>query len=180
MADLRSAAPEPVTEADHQRGDPAAPLVIVYADFTCVHCAVAHERLRAAPIREVFRHFALRSRHPRSLALACAAEAAANQGAFWPMHDSLFEDQAHIDDPHLWARATDLHLDIERFERDRRDPEVLAKVKAQVRAAMRAGIATTPTLVVGGRPHPGPPDEVLIARLAGHESPESTHPRSLS
>ncbi len=171
MADLRSAALDPVSKADWARGDPGARVVIFYADFVCVHCAVAHERLRALPIRRVFRHFALRSRHPRSIALACAAEAAGRQGAFWPMHDSLFEDQAHLDDPHLWARVEALGLDLDRFERDRRDPLVLEKVTDQVRAAMRAGVAATPTLVVDGQLCPGPPDETLLGRLADGSAP---------
>ncbi len=180
MADLRSAALEPVTEADWARGDPGAVLVIFYADFACVHCALAHARLRALPIRRVFRHFALRSRHPRSLALAGAAEAAGRQGAFWPMHDSLFEDPAHLDDPHLWSRVEALGLDLERFERDRRDSDVLEKITDQVRAAMRAGIAATPTLVVDGRLHPGPPDDALLRRLAGGSAPVGRAPGSLS
>ena len=171
MADLRSAALPGVGEEDWVRGDAAAPVVLVYADFTCVHCAVAHERLRPLPIRRVFRHFALSTRHPRSLPLACAAEAAGRQGAFWAMHDSLFEDQGHVDDPHLWARAQALGLDVQRFEAERRDPALLARVTDQVRAAMRAGVAATPTLFVDSEPHPGPPDAALLARLAGGEAP---------
>jgi len=166
MVDLSSAAAAPVTERDWTRGRPDAPLVVVYADFACVECAVANERLGPLPIRRVFRHFALASRHPRSLALACAAEAAGRQGAFWAMHDSLFADQAHIDDPHLWARAETLGLDLARFEADRRDPLVLSRVTEEVRVAMRAGVASTPTLFVHGQFHAGPPDAALLAALA--------------
>ena len=36
---------EDVRADDHARGPSDAPLVIVYADFTCPFCAVAHERL---------------------------------------------------------------------------------------------------------------------------------------
>jgi protein-disulfide isomerase len=174
MVDLRSAALAPLSKADWVRGDPDAPLVIVYADFTCAHCAVAHERLRTLPIRRVFRHFALGSRHPRALPLACAAEAAGRQGAFWAMHDSLFADQGHADDPHLWARAEAMGLDLGRFEADRRDPSVLQLITTAVRDAMRAGVATTPTLFVDGEAHPGPPDRALLERLGGGSAPSSS------
>src|SRR5439155_22598260 len=87
MTDLRSAPPSPLRADDHVRGPQDAPVVLVYADFTCPRCAVAHERLRDAPLRRVFRHLALRAKHPRAIALARAAEAADAQGAFWPFHD---------------------------------------------------------------------------------------------
>ncbi len=165
MTDLTTSALPPLSPGDHVRGDPGLPLVIVYADFTCPHCVVAHARLTGLPIRRAFRHFALAARHPRAVALAQAAEAAAAQGAFWEMHDSLFEDHGRIDDPHLWERAERFHLDLDRFERDRRSDRVAAKVRAQVRAGMRGGVSTTPTLVVDGELLPGPPGEALLARL---------------
>ena len=67
-------------------------------------------------LRHVFRHFPVRSAHPRLEAAACASEAAGLQGRFWEMHDSLLADQSHLEDPHLWDRARALGLDLERFE----------------------------------------------------------------
>jgi protein-disulfide isomerase len=153
--ELTSAPVPPLAADDHVRGDPDAPLVIVYADFACPYCAVAHVRLRDAPVRVAFRHFALRAKHPRAPALAAAAEAAALQGAFWPMHDALFDDQGHQDDPHLWARAEALGLDVARFERDRRSEAVAARIQRDVRGGMRAGVVTTPTIWWAGRLHAG-------------------------
>ena len=106
-------------------------------------------------MRFAFRHFPVRSSHPRAHAAACAAEAAARQDAFWPMHDALFGDQAHLEDPHLWARAERLGLDVERFDRDRRSDAVIARVKASFRAGVRAGVATTPTAFIDGVAHTG-------------------------
>jgi protein-disulfide isomerase len=167
VIDMRSApVPEPSAE-DHLRGDPGAPLVTFYGDYTCPRCALAHERLNGAPLRVAFRHFALAAKHPRAQPLACAAEAAALQGHFWEFHDALFADPGHTDDPHLWAHAEALGLDLDRFERDRRSDEVGERVRAQTRAGMRAGIAVTPTLIAGGTILPGAPDAELIARLTG-------------
>jgi protein-disulfide isomerase len=104
----------------------------------------------------VFRHFALRSKHPRALPLAHAVEAAALQGAFWPFHDALYADQGRLDDPHLWERARALGLDVERFDADRRCDAVAARVARDVRDAVRAGIVATPTLVVDGVLRAGP------------------------
>lgn len=95
---------------------------------------------------------ALRAKHPRAVAAACAAEAAGLQGLFWPFHDSLYEDQGRLDDPHLWARAEALGLDLDRFERDRRSEAVVARVEGQTRAAVLAGAMTTPTFLTDGRP----------------------------
>lgn len=105
MEDLRSAPPPELRADDHVRGDPAGALLLLYADFTCPRCALAHERLVQAGARVAFRHFALQAKHPRAVPVACAAEAAAAQGAFWPFVDALYADQGRLDDPHLWQRA---------------------------------------------------------------------------
>ncbi|HEX8208030.1 MAG TPA: DsbA family protein [Solirubrobacteraceae bacterium] len=139
----------------------------MYADFTCPYCAVAHERLKDAPVRVAFRHFALKAKHPRAVALALAAEAAAAQGAFWAFHDALYADQGRIDDPHLWARVEELGLDVARFDRDRRADEAAERVRRDTREAMRGGATATPTLVSGAELLSGPPpEEWLAARLA--------------
>jgi protein-disulfide isomerase len=164
-ADLSSAPVPPLSDSDHVRGPRHAPLVIVYAEFSCPYCALAASRLREAPLRVAFRHLALRSKSPRAVALACAAEAAALQGRFWELHDALFDDQGRLDDPHLWERAQRLGLDLERFELDRRSEPVARRVAGDVRDALRAGITTTPTLWLEGELHAGPPDAELLLRL---------------
>jgi protein-disulfide isomerase len=165
VSDLRSAPAPAPGDGDHLTGDPQAPLVVFYGDYTCPRCALAHERLRDAPLALVFRHFALSARHPRAVPLACAAEAAALQGRFWEFHDALFGDPAHTDDPHLWQRVRTLGLDLDRFERDRRAPELAALVRGQTLAGMRAGITQTPTLLVDGTILPGVPTPGQIAAL---------------
>ncbi|MDQ3092930.1 MAG: thioredoxin domain-containing protein, partial [Actinomycetota bacterium] len=125
-------------------------VVIEYGDYECPYCARADRLLADLPVTRVFRHFPVASKHPRARALAHAAEAAALQGHFWEMHDSLFADQGRLDDPHLWAHIEALGLDLERFERDRRDPATQARVQRDVRDGLRAGVALTPTLVVDG------------------------------
>ncbi len=141
-------------------------LVIEYGDYECPYCAQADALLARLPVLRVFRHFPVVSKHPRARALAHAAEAAALQGAFWPMHDALFADQGRQDDPHLWERARELGLDVRRFDRDRRDDAVAQAVRESTRAALRAGVVATPTLVVDGVLHAGPPAESWLHSLA--------------
>jgi protein-disulfide isomerase len=132
-------------------------VVIEYADLECPYCARAHLILKELPIQRVFRHFPVVSKHPRARVLAAAAEAAGLQGRFWEMHDSLLEDQGHLDDPHLWERARRFGLDLDRFEADRRSAAVAERVEGDFRSGIRAGVATTPTQFIGEHAHPGVP-----------------------
>jgi protein-disulfide isomerase len=140
--------------------------VVEYGDYECPYCARADLLLAGLPVRRVFRHFPVVSKHPRARVLAHAVEAAALQGAFWPMHDSLFADQGHLDPPHLWERVRRLGLDLDRFEADRRSDAVAERVQRDFRSGVRAGVTTTPTLFVDGRAHAGVPDAELLARLS--------------
>jgi protein-disulfide isomerase len=150
---LTSAPLPPLTDADHVKGD--GPLLLAYADFECPFCAVLHLRLGRPGLRVAFRHFPVRSKHPRAWAAACAAEAAALQGRFWEMGDALFSDQGRLEDPHLWARAERQGLDLARFEADRRSEGVAARVRGDFEGGIRAGVVTTPTVAIEGSLHAG-------------------------
>ena len=142
--------------------------MIEYGDYQCPYCAQADALLAGLPVTRVFRHFPVVSKHPRARVLAAAAESVALQGgdeAFWSFHDSLYADQGRLDDPHLWDRVKRLGLDLDRFEADRRSEAVAERVERDFRAAIRAGVMTTPTLFVDGEPHPGVPDAALLAAL---------------
>ena len=165
MGELSSAPLPAVGPEDHARGPADGRLVVVYADFECPYCAVVDAQLTALGARLVFRHFPVRSKHPRAWPAAQAAEAAARQGAFWPMHDALFADQGRQEDPHLWARAEALGLDVERFDADRRDDAVRARIKKDFTGGMRAGVATTPALFVDGALIAGRPGEAELRQL---------------
>jgi protein-disulfide isomerase len=146
VSELGSApVPEPGDD-DHLRGPCDGPLLIEYADYECPFCAALHVRLDHDRLRLVFRHFPVRSSHPRAWAAACAAEAAGLQGRFWEMHDSLLADQSRLEDPHLWRRAQELGLDLDRFDVERRSDAVRERVKRDFRSGVRGGVVTTPTM----------------------------------
>jgi protein-disulfide isomerase len=155
LSHLGSAPVPELGPQDHVRGAADAPLLIEYADFECPYCGALSQRLTDRPYRVVFRHFPVRSSHPRAWPAACAAEAAALQGRFWEMHDLLFADQGRLEDPHLWQRAEQLGLDLDAFEADRRSPGVGERVRRDFRSGVRAGVVTTPTVFAEGRMHAG-------------------------
>ncbi len=166
MSRLSSAPVPPPGDQDHVRGAEDAPLVIEYADFECPYCAAVSFQLAGRRLRRVFRHFPVRSSHPRAWPAACAAEAAALQGRFWEMHDSLYADQARLEDPHLWERARTIGLDLGQFDADRRSDAVLARVRGDFESGVRAGVVTTPTLFAGTVAHAGRVPEPVLDRIA--------------
>jgi len=68
----------------------------------------------------VWRHLPLTDVHVHARLAAEAAEAAPGQGAFWEMHDLLFDHQDALNDDDLIGYADQLELDVERFASDLR------------------------------------------------------------
>ena len=132
MTDLTSAAVPPIGPEDHVRGEGEAGL-IVYADLGCPHCAAAWAEIAGAPGPDRLPPLPGRQQAP---ALAGPARGRRGRRApraeFFAMVDSLYADRGHVDDPHLWERAERLGLDLERFERDRRSPDLAAAGAARL------------------------------------------------
>jgi protein-disulfide isomerase len=129
--------------------------VIVYSDFECPYCAAASAKLSGSALQVVFRHFPVRSSHPRAWPAACAAEAASLQGRFWEMHDLLFENQRRLEPDDLLAYAQALGLDTQRFARDLEERTYEPKVRADFLGGVRSGVNGTPTFFVNGVRHNG-------------------------
>ena len=166
MTELGSAPVPAPSPDDHITGPADAPLVIEYADFECPYCAAQHLRISRLRLRRVFRHFPVRSSHPRAWAAACAAEAAALQDRFWEMHELLFADQgaprgsASVG-PRPGARARPL--------RGLRPigaatPSATA-CGATFESGVRAGVVTTPSLFYAGRLYAGQLDADTLSAL---------------
>ena len=93
-------------ERDHIRGPEKAPVTLVeYGDYQCPYCGQAEVVVRELlesfgdDLRYVWRHLPLTDVHPDTQGAAEAAEAAAAQGAFWPMHDRMLGDQSRLTFP---------------------------------------------------------------------------------
>jgi protein-disulfide isomerase len=121
-------------------------------------------------VRYVWRHLPLADVHPHAELAAAASEAAAAQGAFWPMHDLLFAHQGALELPDLVAYAERLGLDTDRFAGDLESGAGERRIADDVEGADLSGVSGTPTFFVNGRRHYGPYDlDALTAavRAAG-------------
>ncbi|WP_157246482.1 Na+/H+ antiporter NhaA [Nonomuraea typhae] len=155
----------PVGPDDHVRGpDDAAVTIVQYGDFECPYCGRLHGALRelldrSPDVRLVFRHFPLRTMHPRAVAAALVAEAAADAGRFWEMHDILYDNQRYLTDEDLGHYAAELDVqpwkDVPRHRR---------RIAADERSGHDSGVRGTPTLFVNGVRYQGALDPASIAR----------------
>jgi protein-disulfide isomerase len=106
----------------------------------------------------VFRHFPLGQIHPYAQRAAEAAEAAGAQGAFWQMHDLLYEFQARLTDTVVFELAHQLGLDVDRFARELGEGRYTNRVREHMLSGIWSGVNGTPTFFVNGRRHDGPWD----------------------
>ena len=148
-------------ERDHIRGALEAPVTIVeYGDFECPYCGRAEPFVREVlqefgDVRYVWRHLPLSDVHPHAQLAAEAAEAAAEQGAFWGMHDLLLEHQDALQPIDLTRYAEELRLDLDRFEQDLMDHTGAARVAEDIDSADLSGVSGTPTFFINGQRHYG-------------------------
>ena len=153
---------EPVDpERDHVRGPAEAPVTVVeYGDFECPYCGRAEPAVREllkefGDVRYVWRHLPLTDVHPHARAAAEAAEAAAEQGAFWEMHDLLLDHQDELKASDLIRRAEELGLDVQQFENDLERRAGSERIDEDVDSADLSGVSGTPTFFINDRRHYG-------------------------
>jgi protein-disulfide isomerase len=121
-------------------------------------------------VRYVWRHLPLNDVHPNAQLAAEAAEAAADQDAFWPMHDLLLGHQDALAPDDLMGYAEELGLDVDRFMADLREHAGAARVAEDVDSADLSGVSGTPTFFINGRRHHGAYDINTLSaavRVAG-------------
>lgn len=157
-----------LSEVGHLLGDPQAPIhVVEFSDFACGACGeFARDtfgelrRLLIESGRVVWRQVPFELGFRRGREATMAAECAADQDAFWPMHDVLFEQQA------LWRETRDLDetlmnlaegigLDAAEFSRCLEDETPDARIDLADEAARRLGVRATPAFYIQGQPFLG-------------------------
>jgi len=167
---------------DHIRGPRDAPVTVVeYGDFECPFCGQAEPVLREllrefGDVRYVWRHLPLNDVHPNTQLAAEAAEAAAEQGAFWEMHDLLLAHQDALGWRSLIDYAERLGLDLERFTTDLREHVGATKVAEDVDSADLSGVSGTPTFFVNGRRHYGAYDIASLSEAVRAAGARATLP----
>ncbi len=155
-------ADEGVVISPHTKGNSAASVTLEeYSDFQCPACGqfypVVKEILDQYGDRIAFeyKHFPLISIHPNAMPAAKAAEAAAQQGKFFEMHDKLFENQSVWSNsanptPFFLTYATELGLDIELFKRHLKSAMIESSIEDSFSAARDRGLTGTPTFYLNG------------------------------
>jgi Na+/H+ antiporter NhaA len=163
--------PEVDPRQDHIRGPANASITVIeFGDFECPYCgraeAVVRDLLTDVDVRYVWRHLPLIDVHPQAQLAAEAAEAAAAQGAFWPMHDLLLDHQQDLRAADLLKYANELRLDANRFHDDLMRRVHEARIAQDIESADLSGVSGTPTFFINGQRHYGAFDiETLISAI---------------
>ena len=147
----------PIAGDEHYLGPSHALVTVVeYGDFECPNCKQAAPALKLllqrfrGRVRLVWRHFPLEEVHPHALHAALAAETAGGQDRFWPMHDLIFDNQAHLKLPQLRGYAERLELDMVRYDAQMAEALYLQRVREDIESGRESGVRATPTFFVNG------------------------------
>jgi Na+/H+ antiporter NhaA len=169
---------------DRIRGSARALVTIVeYGDFECPYCGQAEPVIRDlmaghGDVLYVWRHLPLNDVHPHAQIAAEAAEAAADQGAFWQMHDLLLRHQDHLLMSDLIRYASDIGLDSGRFSEHIRKRAGAARIAEDVDSADLSGVSGTPTFFINGRRHYGSYDITALTAAVRAAKAAAATPRS--
>lgn len=152
-----------ITQTDHVRGAKDGKVSLVeFGDFQCPACGAWEPIVRQVLadnkdiLKVTFRHFPLVELHRNALLAAKATEAAALQGKFWEMHDTIYDKQDEWSES-LNARqffvtyATTLGLDTKKFTSDIDSKAVEEKILAELKEGKRLGVQGTPTFFLNGK-----------------------------
>jgi protein-disulfide isomerase len=152
----------PVSAEDHVDAPDRAELeLVMYGDFQCPYSTAAYPIVRrirdqmAGRLLFAFRHYPLRDTHPDAEHAAEAAEAAATQGAFWQMHDRMYESGGALSREDLIGYATELGLDSGRLAEELDSEAHRPRVQRDVDSGIASGVTSTPGFFVGGRLYAG-------------------------
>lgn len=140
--------------------------LLEYGDYACPGChtyaPVIDQVIEAYgdQISFQFRHYPLTNIHPNAYAAARAAEAASKQGKFWEMHKALFgasdwsswgSNSTANGQPIFERYASTLGLDMTKFKEDFKGSSVNSAIRADMTAAERANVSSTPTFLINGK-----------------------------
>jgi protein-disulfide isomerase len=151
--------PAVAEERDHVRGS-RGPTLLVFGDYECPYTRLAYRSVQllegaGVSFRFAFRHFPLVEIHPHALSAAEASEAAAAQGRFWPMHDTLFRRQKALERADLERYADEIGIDVAPFRQELDAHAHLDRVEADRASALASGATGTPAIFIEGLPYRG-------------------------
>lgn len=148
-----------VAKAPRVGSDDAPIRLVEFFDYGCPHCAAFKPMMEqvvadeAGKVVEYFMMFPL-EKHPDSKSAAAAALAAAQQGKFKEMHETLFAKTPLHDHEHVTGYAKELGLDLAKFEAAY--AQEAPHVESDLKQGEAAGVDSTPTLYFNDRKYEGP------------------------
>ena len=160
--------------------DDGAVTVVEFSDFLCPFCSKAAKYLKLAEssnhdsARFMFRHYPLdkscnrnlRSNvHPGACLLAEGSVCADEQNRFWEYHDIAFETKGKISQPVVMDIASNMGLDLSAFKSCLSSGRGLKVVQEDIKAAIQAGVKSTPTLFINGRGLRGVPKPWMLNEI---------------
>lgn len=138
---------------EHSQGDAQSPVTLLqYGDYQCPACQRLEPALQlllddmGPGLRFVYRHHPWVELHPLAELAAEAAEAAAAQGHFWPMHRSLYSPPPRLEPEQLARHAEALGLDMLRFRGEMADRIYTQRVQEHRAAGHAQKLQSTPAL----------------------------------
>lgn len=111
--------------------------------------------LEADDLCLIFRHFPQTQVHPHAQRAAEAAEAAATQGQFWSMHDTLFVHQQKLENGYLIEYANDLGLDISQFLKELSKQVHVDRINKDIEGGIQSGVTAAPALFINNIQYTG-------------------------
>lgn len=101
-------------------------------------------------VKLVYKNYPLRN-HKLALKASMAALAAERQGKFWEFYDLLFKNFNRLSDQKIQEISQNLDLDMEKFQKDLKDPKIMEMISGDVSDGAQAGVRGTPTIFINGR-----------------------------
>lgn len=96
------------------------------------------------------KHFPLRN-HQYARSGALASLAAARQGKYAELSNVMLKNYNTLNEKKITQYATELGLDMEKFEQDRKSPEVLEILNDDLQLRVRAKVRAVPTIFINGK-----------------------------
>jgi len=147
-----------VSKVTFKRQATPAVVLLEFTDYECPFCAryagEAYRQIQKAFVDRglvaygLFNH-PLESIHKGARRASEAVECAGLQGKFWELHDVLFQRQPRFEREHLVAYASELEMDTGQFERCIDNGEMASRVAQHLEVARSAGVASTPSFLIG-------------------------------
>lgn len=139
----------------------------VFADFQCPYCAQVRDNLQQfvldnPTVALVYKHYPIVSIHPEAMDAAMASWAAHRQDKFWQYHDILYAHQGRLGEDLYLEAASELGLDMVRFNADRKSQAADQAVKSDIDLAEGLGITGTPFFLMNESTFSGLVDATVL------------------